>query len=230
MRTPSIATTQYFPKDPPNSAEALKQYLFDELMSISAAVSRLTDGHLDKEHVAPEKPRDGDMRYADGTDWNPGSGAGMYLFNGTTWEVLGVGTLADEFPSLKPPLAGISGSGSVAIGSIPPVCAGVTTSTTTSTTDVEVVSVTGSGVLELAAVITTANVAQSATLTVVIDGTTFTATTGAAQYNAVAIGGAIMAAGATFSILPFKTSLSIKHKVSAATQTSRIYHKYWQAT
>jgi hypothetical protein len=73
-------------------------------------------------------------------------------------------------------------------------------------------------------------VAQSATLTVVIDGTTFTATTDTGQYKALAIGGAIMATGPTFSVIPFKTSLSIKHKVSNATQTSRIYHKYWRAT
>ena len=34
------------------------------------------------------KPRDGDIRYADGTNWNPGSGAGIYAYVGGAWTKL----------------------------------------------------------------------------------------------------------------------------------------------
>lgn len=34
----------------------------------------------------PPKPRVGTTAYADGTNWNPGSGKGPYAFDGTTWQ------------------------------------------------------------------------------------------------------------------------------------------------
>jgi hypothetical protein len=33
----------------------------------------------------PEKVEEGMLVYADGTLWNPGSGKGVYVYNGTTW-------------------------------------------------------------------------------------------------------------------------------------------------
>lgn len=36
-------------------------------------------------NTTPPKPRRGTYAYADGTNWNPGSGEGPYFFNGTTW-------------------------------------------------------------------------------------------------------------------------------------------------
>ncbi len=41
-------------------------------------------------HVAPDKPRTGMEIYADGTNWNPGSGEGKYVYkSGGTWVFLG---------------------------------------------------------------------------------------------------------------------------------------------
>ena len=40
-------------------------------------------------NVAPSKPRAGDIRLADGTNWNPGSGAGFYGYYGGAWVKLG---------------------------------------------------------------------------------------------------------------------------------------------
>ena len=41
------------------------------------------------EAVRKTKPRDGDIRYADGTDWNPGgTGEGIYAFFNETWNKL----------------------------------------------------------------------------------------------------------------------------------------------
>lgn len=36
-------------------------------------------------HAEPTKPKEGMMATADGTDWNPGSGAGPYFYNGNEW-------------------------------------------------------------------------------------------------------------------------------------------------
>lgn len=44
--------------------------------------------NLRKMTAAPANPVDGDVYYADGTSWNPGSGAGLYHYNGTTYTKL----------------------------------------------------------------------------------------------------------------------------------------------
>lgn len=88
VRAPNLSTVAYVPGTPPADAAEMRRFLFDELGKVAAALDALAAGHLDKTTVAPTKPRDGDIRYADGTHWNPGSGAGIYWFNGTTWTKL----------------------------------------------------------------------------------------------------------------------------------------------
>lgn len=39
--------------------------------------------------VAPQKPRNGLVVFADGTTWNPGAGAGIYAYYGGIWNHLG---------------------------------------------------------------------------------------------------------------------------------------------
>lgn len=90
MRTPNIKSVQYVPNQIPENAAEMRRFLFDELNSISAAIRALADGHIDKSTVEPSKPRDGDFRYASGApNWNPGSGEGIYYYNGTTWIFIG---------------------------------------------------------------------------------------------------------------------------------------------
>ena len=36
-------------------------------------------------YVAPLKPQDGELRYADGTKWNPGAGEGFYGYENGAW-------------------------------------------------------------------------------------------------------------------------------------------------
>lgn len=38
--------------------------------------------------VAPSKPRQGMLRFADGIGWNPGAGAGYYQYKGGAWIAL----------------------------------------------------------------------------------------------------------------------------------------------
>lgn len=44
---------------------------------------------LVKLHAAPAKVYDGMTVYADGTDWNPGAGEGVYTYYGAAWNRLG---------------------------------------------------------------------------------------------------------------------------------------------
>jgi hypothetical protein len=73
----------------PATAEELPKFLNDEIPRIWAAIQALSVGHLDMTYAPPDKPRDGDIRYADGTTWNPGSGKGIYYYKSTTWTLLG---------------------------------------------------------------------------------------------------------------------------------------------
>lgn len=45
--------------------------------------------YLKKLYAAPSPLKDGLIAYADGTTWNPGSGAGIYYYNGSAWTLLG---------------------------------------------------------------------------------------------------------------------------------------------
>jgi len=40
-------------------------------------------------YVAPGKPQDGMIVKADGTHWDPGSGAGFYGYRNGAWQLLG---------------------------------------------------------------------------------------------------------------------------------------------
>ena len=77
---------KYFPKRTPNEYD--QGYLQDELGYISSAIEQQALGFLDVTNVEPEKPRQGMIRYADGTNWQPnGSGTeGIYFYNSSgTW-------------------------------------------------------------------------------------------------------------------------------------------------
>lgn len=59
-----------------------------ELQRVAQILIELNEHIWVEEFAEPSKPRQGMVRYADGTTWNPGSGAGMYLYNGATWNFL----------------------------------------------------------------------------------------------------------------------------------------------
>jgi hypothetical protein len=67
--------------NPPSNPEELPGYLNETFIELGAVVELLRDGHLDVVYAAPTKPSQGDIRYADGTSWNPGSGEGIYFYN-----------------------------------------------------------------------------------------------------------------------------------------------------
>ena len=73
----------------PSNPEDIPAYLQSELDKISAVITNIAEGHFDVSNVEPTKKRAGDVRYADGSDWNPGSGQGLYLYLSTgAWSKL----------------------------------------------------------------------------------------------------------------------------------------------
>lgn len=75
---------------PPASDKELGEFLLRELRKISTAMNTQTDLlRLSTSNKAPTKPRDGDVRLADGVNWNPtGVGAGFYGYRGGAWRKL----------------------------------------------------------------------------------------------------------------------------------------------
>ena len=89
MRTPNLGTASFIPVEPPSDPKEYGRYLRELEQRIAAAVQLLAAGHDDEITVAPAKPRTGDRRLADGTDWDPGAGQGLYSYYGGAWHLLG---------------------------------------------------------------------------------------------------------------------------------------------
>jgi hypothetical protein len=70
----------FIPQAPPEDLdERTRDYLGRMFRDVAQNIETIADGRsIEKRHVAPPKPRDGMIVYADGTDWNPGSGEGFY--------------------------------------------------------------------------------------------------------------------------------------------------------
>lgn len=76
----------YSPVPPTSSSlEDATSWVYRELLRISAILNAVEAGRLEKTYVVPAKPREGDIRFADGTNWNPGGGKGIYFYDGTSW-------------------------------------------------------------------------------------------------------------------------------------------------
>lgn len=88
MRTINSGTVYYNP-EPMTAGVELNRYVETELFKIRTAITLLAAGHVEKTHVAPVKPKEGDIRLADGTNWNPGAGAGFYGYYNNAWFKLG---------------------------------------------------------------------------------------------------------------------------------------------
>lgn len=85
MKSGNIHTVDYSPSLLPDSNKDIRLYLHNELVKISSAIGLLSKGHLNMTHVEPIKPREGMIRLADGTDWNPGLGRGIYCYFSNVW-------------------------------------------------------------------------------------------------------------------------------------------------
>ncbi len=78
----------FVPQSPPENATPgeFNAYLNRAFRDIAQNFETIADGRtIEKRHVAPSKPRDGMVVYADGTNWNPGSGEGFYQRVNGAW-------------------------------------------------------------------------------------------------------------------------------------------------
>ena len=73
-----------------SSPEALANSLRIELDKLALQFSQPADYlALNLLFSPPKRILDGMVVYADGTHWNPGSGAGAYVYRGGAWHLLG---------------------------------------------------------------------------------------------------------------------------------------------
>ena len=63
----------------------VQQYLRDEFRRIEIQFRSLDNLRLPALAAEPDKYENGDVVYADGTNWNPGSGAGFYGREAGAW-------------------------------------------------------------------------------------------------------------------------------------------------
>ena len=82
------SVNRWTPNPAPVSNENLSDYLYHELNRLSDVLFNIDVMRLEPTHAAPEKPRAGDIRYADGTDWNPSGSDGIHWYDGTNWNKL----------------------------------------------------------------------------------------------------------------------------------------------
>lgn len=76
-------------ESPPQDPNMLAEYLRRQLELIAVNFEMVSGIQLDRLHVAPVKPRTGMIVLADGTDWNPGGGQGVYAYYAGAWNKLG---------------------------------------------------------------------------------------------------------------------------------------------
>lgn len=67
----------------------LAEYLRRQLELIAANLQMVSGIQLDELHVEPKKQRTGMIVLADGTDWDPGAGQGVYAYYAAAWHKLG---------------------------------------------------------------------------------------------------------------------------------------------
>ncbi len=90
IKARGLRKTRYVPGRVPARMEELARFLQSEIERLNDALeSPFTHQLLEKLHVEPSRLRDGFVAYADGADWDPGSGEGVYVFYGASWRKLG---------------------------------------------------------------------------------------------------------------------------------------------
>ena len=91
------SVNRWNPNPAPIDNSQLSDYLFHELNRLSDVIFNLDVFRLEPTNVDPKdeggsyrgKPRNGDIRYADGTNWNPGgTGEGIYAYINCAWTKL----------------------------------------------------------------------------------------------------------------------------------------------
>lgn len=77
----------YEPTATPTNFSGIRAWIGAQLRQIADVLARPTVVGLNfaELHTPPARISDGDVVWADGTDWNPGSGAGLYARISGAW-------------------------------------------------------------------------------------------------------------------------------------------------
>lgn len=68
----------------------LAAYVGEEFRRLQQSLATEQDyAYLRTLHAEPARPREGMLAVADGTKWNPGAGAGLYIHRSGSWVRLG---------------------------------------------------------------------------------------------------------------------------------------------
>jgi hypothetical protein len=70
------------------NVENIQRFLEQELEAIARSFAETTELELRPIYVAPTRPREGMIVFADGTEWNPGAGKGVYVYASGAWSKL----------------------------------------------------------------------------------------------------------------------------------------------
>lgn len=78
----------WVPESPPvnPTPDILSEWLMRQFISLSHTLDM---DDLQERNTVPDKPRTGKFYLADGTDWDPGSGQGVYVYYNGTYNYLG---------------------------------------------------------------------------------------------------------------------------------------------
>lgn len=71
-----------------NDSEEFNSFVVNELESVERAFRATDLIRLAKQTNPPTKLSEGLIAFADGTSWNPGSGAGIYAYYSGSWHKL----------------------------------------------------------------------------------------------------------------------------------------------
>ena len=76
----------YNPTTPPSEEGQLRAYLLSELPRVSKAILESATPPLF--YAEPKNSQEGFIVRADGTVWDPGSGAGLYIYRSAAWVLI----------------------------------------------------------------------------------------------------------------------------------------------
>lgn len=85
-----MVTTAWKPSQAPPTKDptAIIHWLTGELNNLAQVLNRYDRLQFIPLTVAPPKPSEGLVVFADGVEWDPGSGAGLYQYVGGSWIAL----------------------------------------------------------------------------------------------------------------------------------------------
>ena len=84
-------TNPYHPTPISDDPHVATQQIYEEFVKVAEALRHLAVESIwiPLLHVEPDKKEEGLIAGADGTDWNPGSGAGIYQWRSGAWVFIG---------------------------------------------------------------------------------------------------------------------------------------------